>query len=49
MLITTQDLSDRDLELFARRLLPEVKKFFDDEEVKKEFSEWKAKLVEIKE
>lgn len=49
MLQTTHNLQDKDLELFARRLLPEIKKYFADEEVKREFSEWKAKLVKIKE
>ena len=35
-------IPDRQLELFARMLLPEIKKFFADEDVKKEFEIWKA-------
>jgi hypothetical protein len=36
------DISDRELELLARMLLPEIKKFFADKEVKKEFELWQA-------
>jgi hypothetical protein len=35
-------IPERDLELFARMLLPEIKKFFADAEVKKEFELWQA-------
>ena len=45
---TTQFLSEQELEIFALRLLPEIKKYFNNEEVKEEFSEWKAKQYEIK-
>ncbi len=38
--------SDKEIEIFARRILPEIKKYFADEEVQKEFLEWKAKLKE---
>ncbi len=43
MIDTTYNLQEKDLELFARRLLPEVKMYFTDEEVKREFLEWKSK------
>lgn len=33
--------TDKELEEFARRLLPEIKKYFHDEEVQKEFQKWK--------
>lgn len=36
-------VTDTQLEDFARRLLPEIKKYFHDEEVQKEFQKWKEK------
>jgi lipase chaperone LimK len=36
-------IPDRELELLARMLLPEIKKFFADEEVKQEFELWQAR------
>ncbi len=42
------EFSDKEIEIFARRLLPEIKKYFANEEVQKEFSEWKAKNLENK-
>ena len=36
-------IPDRQLELFARLLLPEIKKFFANEDVKKEFELWQTK------
>ena len=35
-------ISDREVEILAYRLLPEIKKFFANEEIKKEFEKWKA-------
>ena len=35
------DITDKQIEIFARRLLPEIKKFFADESIRKEFEEWK--------
>jgi len=32
-----------EMEAFARILLPEIQKFFESEEGKREFEEWKAK------
>ena len=28
------------IDMFARRLTPEIKKFFADEQIQKEFAEW---------
>ena len=36
-------VSDKQTEIFARRLLPEIKRFFADEDMRKEFEEWKKK------
>jgi len=35
-------IPDRELELLARMLLPEIKKFFADEDIQKEFELWQA-------
>lgn len=35
-------ISEREVEILASRLLPEIKKFFADEEIRKEFEKWKA-------
>ena len=37
------EISDKQIEIFARRLLPEIRKFFADEAIQKEFEEWKRK------
>ena len=37
------DISEKQIELLARRLLPEIKKFFADEDIRKEFEEWQRK------
>jgi len=42
------EFSDEQVEIFARRIMPEIKKFFADENVKKEFEEWQRKRQEIK-
>lgn len=39
---TDYEIPDKQLELLARMLLPEIKKFFADEEVKKEFEQWQS-------
>jgi len=31
------------LDALARRLMPEIKKFFADEQIQQEFAEWKAR------
>lgn len=36
-------ITDKELDEFARRILPVVKDFFMDEAVQKEFQEWKEK------
>jgi len=38
------EIEGRELVLLARMLLPEIKKYFADEEVKREFELWKAQL-----
>jgi len=34
------EVSDRQIEIFARRLLPEIKRYFADEAIRKEFEDW---------
>ena len=40
------DITDKQIEIFARRLLPEIKKFFADEGIRQEFEEWKKQQQE---
>ena len=35
------EVNKEQTETLARRLLPEIKKFFADEDIRKEFKEWK--------
>ena len=35
--------SQEQIEAFARRLMPEIKKFFADEKIREEFIEWQDK------
>jgi len=37
------EISEKQIEILARRLLPEIRKFFADEEIRKEFKEWQEK------
>ena len=37
------NISDKQIEILARRLLPQIKKFFADEDIRKEFEVWKIK------
>ena len=37
------EVSEKQIEIFARRLLPEIKKFYADESIRKEFEEWQQK------
>jgi len=41
--VSSGEASDKQTEIFARRLLPEIKRFFADEDMRKEFEEWKKK------
>ena len=41
-------VSEKQIEIFARRLLPEIKKFFADEIIRKEFEEWQVKQAKEK-
>ena len=36
-------IPEKQIEMFARRLLPEIKKFFADEDMQEEFEKWKGK------
>ncbi len=36
------NISQHEIEALARRLLPEIQKFFESSEGQKEFEEWKA-------
>ena len=36
-------VSDEQIEILARRLLPEIKRYFADEGVRQEFEEWRRK------
>jgi len=40
--------SQKQIDTLARRLMPEIKKFFADEQVQREFAEWQAKQNAIK-
>ena len=42
----TLEISEKQIEIFARRLLPEIKKFFANEDIRKEFEEWQQKQRE---
>ena len=41
--VSAFEVSDNQIEILARRLLPEIKKFFADENIQKEFEEWQKK------
>ena len=40
------DVSERQIEIFARRLLPEIKRCFADEAIRQEFEQWQKKLMQ---
>ena len=35
--------SQEQIDAFARRLMPEIKKFFADEQIQKEFAKWQER------
>ena len=37
------NISEEQIEILARRLLPGIKKFFADDNIRNEFEEWKKK------
>ena len=41
------EVSEQQIEIFARRLLPEIKRFFTDENIRLEFEEWQRKQGEM--
>ena len=42
------EYSEEQVEMFARRIMPIIKRYFADENVRKEFEEWKKKQQENK-
>ena len=40
--------SQTQIDMIARRLIPEIKRFFADEQIQKEFTEWKTNHIENK-
>lgn len=38
-----KDISESDIKLLAHKLLPEIKKYFSDEKIQKEFKQWLQK------
>jgi len=42
-------IPQHEIESLARCLLPEIQKFFESNEGKKEFEEWRAEQAELKE
>lgn len=38
-------VSEKQIEILARRLLPEIRKFFADADIQKEFKEWQKKKI----
>ena len=47
-LLHSIEISDKQIEIFARRLLPEIKRFFADEDIRREFEEWQRKRQDVK-
>jgi len=41
--ITGVEIPEKEIEMFARRLLPEIKRFYSDRDTRAEFEEWKRK------
>ena len=41
--VQSLNISEEQIEILARRLLPEIKKFFADDKIRNEFEEWKKK------
>jgi len=42
-------IPQHEIDSLARCLLPEIQKFFESEEGKREFAEWKAEQAKLKE
>ncbi|MCL2164914.1 MAG: hypothetical protein FWH55_11110 [Oscillospiraceae bacterium] len=42
------EISDKQIEIFARRLLPEIKRFFADEDIRREYEVWQRKRQDDK-
>ena len=37
------EVSNKQIEILARRLLPEIKRFFADDDIRREFEQWQKK------
>ena len=46
--ITGVEIPEKQIEIFARRLLPEIKRFLSDEKMQSEFEEWQRKQGKAK-
>jgi len=46
---TYPEIPKHALESFSRRILPIIQQFFDSEEGKREFEDWQAKQIKVKE
>ena len=42
------EISNEQIEIFARRLQPEIKRFFADEGIRREFEEWQRIRQDVK-
>ena len=40
-------VTEKQIEVLARRLLPEIKRFFADEDVRREFEQWKQERQNV--
>jgi len=38
------EFTEQQIEIFARRMLPEIKRYFADDSIQREFEEWRSKL-----
>jgi len=39
------EITEKQIEIFAKRILPEIKRFFVDENIRQEFEEWREKQI----
>ena len=40
--------SDEQIDALARRLMPEIKRFFADEQIQQEFADWQERQIAVK-
>lgn len=48
MAANRSNISKHELEVLARHFLPQIQAFFESEEGRKEYEEWKAKQTKLK-